>query len=148
MDNQYAYNKRAKFDYQLLDKYEAGIKLRGYEVKSIKNKTASLQGSFVIIRGGEAYITNMQVPPYQEMNIPGDYDASRPRKLLLHKKEIEELERKLQQKGLTLVPIKLYNKGGLVKLEFALAKGKKKADKRETIKKREDDRKMRRSLKN
>lgn len=144
----YAYNRKAKFDYQILDKYEAGIKLRGYETKAIKQNLVSLQGAFVVIKEGEAFITNMKIGAYQEPNIPGAYDETRPRKLLLNKKEIEELYEKAQQKGLTLVPIRLYNKHGLIKAEIAIVRGKKKHDKRETIKKREDDRKIRRSLKN
>ncbi|MEX2144911.1 MAG: SsrA-binding protein SmpB [Candidatus Spechtbacterales bacterium] len=143
----YAKNKKAFFDYNILDTYEAGIKLKGYEVKSIKKGLADLQGSFAIIRGQEAYITNMAVPPYQKENIPQNYDAERTRQLLLHKKQIKELEETLKRGGLTLIPLKLYNKKGLVKVELALSRGKRKYDKRQTIKKREDERKIRRSLK-
>lgn len=147
MTRVYAYNKKAKFDYKFLDTYEAGLKLLGHEVKAIKKGLVGLQGGFIVIRGNEVYLTNITIPPYQERNLTRDYDPERTRKLLLKKKEILELENKLQTRGLTLVPIKLYNKGGLIKLEFALASGKKKYDKRENIKKREADRKIQRRLK-
>lgn len=148
MAKDYAYNRRAKHDYRLLDTYEAGIKLRGYEVKSVKNNSVSLQGAFVAIKKEEAYINNMFIAPYQEANMPGNYDPNRQRKLLLNKKEINELKEKASNKGLTVVPTRLYNKKGLIKVEVALAKGKREFDKRQTIKKREDDRKIRRTLKN
>lgn len=144
----YATNKKAHFNYEFLKIYNAGIQLKGYEVKAIKTGLASLQGAFVIIRGGEAYLTNTTVPPYQKANTPSNYKEDQPRKLLLQKKEILELEDRAKQKGLTLVAIKLYNNRGLVKLEFAVAKGKKKYDKREILKKRESDRKINRTLKN
>jgi SsrA-binding protein len=147
MNRVYSYNKKAKFDYKFLGTYEAGIKLLGYEVKSIKKGSASLRGSFVIIRGGEAYIINFNIPPYQEANLRANYDPERPRKLLLNKKELIELQEKSAIRGLTLVPVQLYNKRGLIKLEFAIARGKKKYDKRETIKRREDERKIHRYLK-
>ena len=143
----YAKNKKAFFDYEIIEAYEAGIKLKGYEVKSVKKGLADLHGSFAIIRGGEAYLTNMSIPPYQKANIPESYDEQRPRQLLLHKKQIQELEERLKQGGLTLIPLKLYNKKGLIKIELGIARGKRKYDKREAIKKREDERKMRRSLK-
>ena len=147
MSKQYAYNRKASYDYKILETYEAGIKLKGYEVKAVKTNLANLQGAFVVFKDGEAYITNMSIAPYQEANIPGKYDESRDRKLLLHKKELEILYTKSQQQGLTLVPIKLYNKHGLVKVEIAIAKGKKKYANRQTLKKKESDRKIQRSLK-
>ncbi|MEX0877857.1 MAG: SsrA-binding protein SmpB [Candidatus Spechtbacterales bacterium] len=143
----YARNKKAFFDYEILEKYEAGLKLKGYETKAVKKNLVSLQGAFAVIKNGEAFITNMKIAPYQEPNIPGSYDETRARKLLLHKKEIEELYEKSQQRGLTLVPLRLYNRNGLIKAEIAIVRGKKKHDKRETIKKREDDRNIRRTLK-
>lgn len=143
----YAYNKKAKFDYEFLDIWEAGLKLLGHEVKAIKKGLVGLQGGFIIIRGNEVYLTNITIPPYQERNLTRDYDPTRTRKLLLKRKEIQDLENKLQGPGLTLVPIKLYNKRGLIKLEFALSRGKKKYDKRESMKKREAERKIGRALK-
>ncbi|OGZ61764.1 MAG: SsrA-binding protein [Candidatus Spechtbacteria bacterium RIFCSPLOWO2_02_FULL_38_8] len=148
MSKIYSYNKKAKFDYEILDTYDAGIKLFGHEVKSVKKGSVSLQGAFVVIRGQEAYLTNVYIPPYQEGNLVSDYDSKRTRKLLLKKKQILELQQKLQTRGLTLVPLKLYNMRGLIKLDIGLARGKRKYDKREVIKKREADRKIRKSLKN
>ena len=143
----YAENRKARFDYEVLEKYEAGIELLGSEVKSVRGGQMSLDGSFVIIRGGEAYIINANVPPYQPKNAPKDYDPVRNRKLLLTKKEIAELAGSEKNKSLTIVPISVYNKGRKIKVEIALVKGKKKHDKRETIKKRETDREIRREFK-
>ena len=140
-------NKKAHFNYEVLKKYEAGIELFGFEVKSIKAGHASLDGSYAIIRGGEIYILGSKIPPYQAGNTPKDYDPERLRKLLLTKAEIRKLNDKTENSGLTVVPISMYNKGGKIKVEVALCKGKKKFDKRETIKKRETDREMRRTLK-
>jgi len=141
-------NKKAKFNYEILEKFEGGIELLGFEVKSIKNHQGSLEGAFVIIRGSEAYLINAHIPPYQPANTPIDYDPYRNRRILLTKKEIRELGDTENSKGLTLVPISMYNNGYKVKVEIAIAKGKKKFDKRETIKKRESDRNIRRFLKN
>ncbi|OGD90784.1 SsrA-binding protein [Candidatus Curtissbacteria bacterium RIFCSPHIGHO2_02_FULL_40_17] len=143
----YSSNKKARFDYEVLETYIAGVKLYGHEVKSVKKGSASLRGAFVIIRGGEPYLTNVTIPPYQERNLTPNYDPQRTRKLLLNKKEVQEIEDKLQAKGLTLVPLRLYNNRGLIKVEIGLMRGKKKYDKRETIKKREAERKIIRSLK-
>jgi len=143
-----AENKRAFYDYEILEKYEAGLKLFGNEVKSIKSKRMNLSGSYVLIRNGEAYLLNAEIPPYQPKNISSSYEPKRTRKLLLKKREINSLSFKTKQKGLTLVPLKVYNKNGLVKLEFALAKGKRLFDKREKIKKREIQRNIERIKKN
>lgn len=140
-------NRKAHFNYEIIEKYEAGIELLGFEVKSIKGGRAILAGAFGIIRGGEAYIMNMQIPPYQMNNTPLDYDPARTRKLLLSKKEIKNLSEMDSKKGLTLVPLSLYSKGRLVKVELAVVKGKKNYDKRETIKKRETDREINREYK-
>lgn len=140
-------NRKAHFNYEIIEKYEAGIELFGFEVKSIKNGRAILAGAFAIIRGGEAYIMNMQIPPYQMGNTPLDYDPSRTRKLLLSKKEIKNLSEMDSKKGLTLVPLSLYSKGRLIKVELAVVRGKKTYDKRETIKKRETDREINREYK-
>ena len=143
-----AINKRASFDYDISDKYEAGIVLRGYEVKSVKTGHISLKGSFVTVRGEELFLANANIPLYKHAgNIP-NYDPTRPRKLLLKRKEIAHLIGKSRTEGLTLVPIRVYTKRGLLKLEFGIGKGRKKVDKREVIKKREAERKIERALKN
>jgi len=142
----YAENRRARFDYEILEKYEAGIELLGMEVKSVRSGRMLLEGSFVIVRGGEAYLMNANIPPYQPNNAPENYDPLRNRKLLLTKKEMEELA-KSEKTNLTTVPLRLYNKGRKIKIEIALVKGKKKHDKRESIKKRETDREIRREYK-
>ena len=141
-------NKKAYFNYEILEKIEAGIELLGFEVKSLKKGQGSLEGSHVTIRGREAFVVNMQIPPYQTANTPKEYEPTRNRKLLLTKKEIKELSEKEKQKGLTIIPISVYNKGKKVKLEIATVRGKKRFDKRESIKKRDTEREMRRDLKN
>lgn len=143
----YAQNRKVHFDYEILEKYESGIELLGTEVKSVRGGRMSLEGAFVIIRGGEAFIINANIPPYQPSNTPKDYDPLRNRKLLLTKKEIAELGGNEKNKALTIVPISVYNKGRKIKVEIALVKGKKKYDKRETTKKRETDREIRREYK-
>ena len=143
-----AINKRANFDYAILENYEAGIELFGHEVKSIKTKHVSLKESFVTIHGNELYLTNAHVPPYIHAGKLDNHNPTRPRKLLLKKSEIKHLIGKARTQGLTLVPIKLYTKRRLIKLEFGLGKGKKEYDKRDKIKLREDDRNIRRTLKN
>ncbi|MFT5037114.1 MAG: SsrA-binding protein [Candidatus Azotimanducaceae bacterium] len=141
-------NKKARQNYEILDTFEAGLVLFGYEVKSIKLGRAKLDGSHVIIRGGEAFLVNSSVAPYQPANMPKSYDPERPRKLLLSKKELKELEVKSDQVGLTLVPIRLYNNDPRLKLEVAVARGKKKHDKRESLKQRDSKRAIDRILKN
>ncbi|MEK7190413.1 MAG: SsrA-binding protein SmpB [Patescibacteria group bacterium] len=143
----YAENRKARFNYEFLEKYETGIELLGTEVKSIRGGQMSLEGAFVIIRGGEAFLINANIPPYQPKNSPKDYDPLRNRKLLLTKKEIAELSGSEKNKSLTIVPVSVYNKNRKIKVEIALVKGKKKLDKRETIKKRETDREIRREYK-
>ncbi len=140
-------NRKAYHDYEILEKFEAGLELKGYEVKALKNGKGSLAGSRVIIRGGEAYIVGADIPPYQPANAPQDYDPQRTRRLLLRKKEIQHLSGKYQEKGLTLVPLGVYAKKGFLKLSFGLARGLKKYDKRQVIKKRETEREMERKLK-
>ena len=140
-------NKKAYFTYQILEKFEAGIALNGQEVKSIKLGRISLMGSYVVIRNGEVYLIGANVPAYQPKNAPADYDPQRSRKLLLRKKEINYLIGKSQQKGLTMIPLKVYTNNGKIKIEFGIGKGKKKFDKRETIKKRETEKEMKRELK-
>lgn len=143
----YAENRKARFNYELLEKYEAGIELLGMEVKSVRGGRMSLEGSFIIVRGGEAFLINSNIPPYQPNNTPQDYDPMRNRKILLTKKEIAVLAGNESNKSLTIIPISVYNKGRKIKLEVALGKGKKKYDKRESIKKRETDREVRREWK-
>lgn len=140
-------NKKAYFNYLILEKFEAGISLIGQEVKSIKGGRINLAGSYVVLRGNEVYLVGASVPPYQPKNAPADYNPERSRKLLLKKTEIKHLIGKVKEKGLTLVPLRVYTKRGKIKLEFGVAKGKKKADKRELIKKREAERDMKRELK-
>jgi len=141
-----ANNRKAYFDYEILEKFEAGMALLGHEVKSIKSGRMGLAGSYVVVRNGEANLLNSDIPPYQAKNTPKDYNPSRTRKLLLTNKEIRYLEGKQKESHLTLVPLKAYNKHGLIKLEFALAKGEKLFDKRETIKKRETERNIKRAM--
>jgi len=140
-------NKKAYYDYEILEAFEAGLELHGWEVKSLKNKRGSLTGSRAIIRGGEIFLVGLDIPAYQPENMPKDFEKARTIKLLLRKKEINSLEGKLAQKGLTMVPLKLYTKSGRIKIELALAKGKKKFEKREIIKKREAKREMERIIK-
>ena len=141
-------NPRAKFDYHILEKFEAGIILFGHEVKAVKTNRISLKGSYVTIKRGEAWLINTQISPYQPKNTPPEYDQTRSRKLLLNKKEISSLIGKTKQKGLTLMPLRVYTKQNRIKLEFGLAKGKRKIDKREKIKKREFNIKKERALRN
>jgi len=143
----YAENRKIRFNYEVLERYVAGIELLGTEVKSVRNEQMSLEGAFVIARGGEAFLINANIPPYQIKNAPKDYDPLRNRKLLLTKKEIGELAGSEKNKSLTIVPISVYNKNRKIKVEIALVKGKKRIDKRETIKKRETDREVRREYK-
>jgi len=143
-----AHNKRARFDYDITDKYEAGLVLSGQEVKSAKTGHISLKGSFVTIRGEELFLTNANIPPYIHAGEIKNYDPTHPRKLLLRRSEIKKLIGKSRVEGLTLVPIRVYTKRGLIKLEFGIGKGRKKVDKREVIKKRETERRIERALKN
>ena len=135
----YIDNRKAHFNYSVEETFEAGIELNGFEVKAIKNGSGVINSAFVIVRGGEAYIMNMHIPPYQPHNTDPGYDSDRTRKLLLSKKEIKRLADKDSTKGLTLIPLSLYSKGPYIKVSIAVARGKKVFDKRETIKKRESD---------
>ena len=142
-----AENKKAYYNYEILEKLEAGMVLTGQEVKSIKSGSINLAGSYVVLKEEETFLLNSNVPAYQPKNAPKDYDANRLRKLLLNKSEIRYLIGKSQQKSLTLVPLRVYTKRGKIKLEFGLAKGRKRADKKELIKKRAIDREIERELK-
>lgn len=130
-------NPHIFYHYNILETFEAGIKLRGFEVKALREGKGSLKGSYVAIENNELYLVNCNIPPYQPKNTPKDYDENRKRKLLLKKKEINYLIGRAKEKGITIVPIKIYSKGNLIKAEIALAKGLKKYEKREKIKKRE-----------
>ncbi len=143
-----AYNRRASFDYALQDRYEAGLVLTGGEVKSVKTGHASLKGAFVTVHGTELVLTNALIPRYARASVKIHHDDRRPRTLLLRRSEIRSLIGKARTEGLTLIPIRLYIKRQLVKLEFAVAKGKKQFDKRADIGKRESDRRIRREMKN
>ena len=140
-------NRKASFDYDIVETLEAGIELLGTEVKSLRKGLGSIVGSRVAPRGGEVYLVGATIPPFQEKNAAADFDPERNRRLLLTKKEIKTLENTEKEKGLTIVPISVYNKGRKIKVEIGIAKGKKKFDKRETIKKRETDRDIRREWK-
>ncbi len=142
-----AKNRKAYFNYEILKKFKAGISLIGQEVKSIKTRGASLAGSYVVLKEEEVFWIGLNIPPYQPKNAPKDYNPERTRKLLLKKSEIKYLIGKTIQKGLTLIPLRLYTKNRKIKLEFGIAKGKKKADKRELIKKREVEREIEKQLK-
>ena len=142
-----AENKKAYFNFEILEKFEAGMVLIGQEVKSIKLGRINLAGSYVILKNEEAYLINANVPPYQPKNLLTDYDMTRPRKLLLKKSEIQYLIGKVKVHRLTLMPLRVYAKKGKIKLEFAISRGKKKADKREVIKKRETEKEIERELK-
>ncbi len=143
----YITNKKAFFDYEILETFEAGVIMTGAEVKSVRAGKASLNGAYVIIRGNEAYLVNASISPYQIANTPKSYDPERARKLLLSKKEIAALERGSEHNGLTIVALKWYNKCRYLKLSIALARGKKKADKRETLKQRDSKRDISRIMK-
>jgi SsrA-binding protein len=142
-DKVIATNRKAHHDYTILESFEAGIQLKGTEVKSLRTGKASLADSFARLEGNELFVYNMHIPPYEFGNI-ANVESKRPRKLLLHKKQIRRFSVELAQKSLTLIPLKLYFKDGIAKLEIALAKGKKIYDKRDAIKKRESDRELKR----
>ncbi len=136
-------NKKARFEYEILDTIEAGIVLKGTEVKSVRLKKVNIQDAYARIKDGEAFLYGMNISPYESGNI-FNHDPVRVRKLLLHKQEIKRLTGKQQEKGLTLVPLKVYWKNGKVKVLLGLAKGKTLYDKRHDIKKRDSDRELQR----
>ena len=143
----FAENRKAYFDYDIIEKFEAGMVLTGQEVKSIKSGRINLAGSYVVIIEEEVFLLNAQIPPYQPKNAPPDYDPARSRKLLLNKSEIKYLIGKAQEKRLTLMPLRVYTKKGKIKLEFGLGKGRKKASKKELLKKRDVEREIEIELK-
>ncbi len=141
-----ATNRKARFDYEIQKTFTAGIELLGLEVKSAREGKVNLRGAFIAVRGGEAYLLGAEIPPYQSKNAPKEYDATGKRKLLLTKSEIAELAAAEGTQGLTIVPLSVYNKGRFLKLDLAIARGKKQFDKRESIKKRDVEREIKRSL--
>lgn len=140
-------NRQARFRYEILETYEAGIELKGTEVKSIREGRANLRDGYALIRDGEAWLLNVHISPYEHTSDYFNHDPRRTRRLLLHKQEIRKLVGKVEQQGLTLVPLKMYLKRGFVKITIALCKGKKLHDKRETVKARQDQRDMARAMK-
>lgn len=140
-----ATNRKAKFQFFLFDRYEAGIALRGSEIKSIRARQVSLNEAYIRVDGNEAWLVDAYIAPYEQASVY-NHDPRRPRKLLLHRKEINKLWNQVRQKGMTIIPVKLYLKDGLAKLEIAVAKGKKMHDKREIIAKRDAERNMARRL--
>lgn len=147
----FADNKKAYYDYEILEKFEAGIVLLGQEVKSIRLGRINLRGSYVMLKQSaknpEVFLIGVNIPPYQPKNAPSDYDPQRSRKLLITKSEINYLIGKSRQKGLTMIPLKVYTKKDKIKVDFAIVRGKKKFDKRKAIKKREIEKEIERNLK-
>lgn len=142
----YANNSKVLFDYEVLNKFSTGIELLGMEVKSVREGKMNLRGAFVVVRDSEVYLVGAEIPAYQPKNAPQDYDAVRARKLLLSKNEMVELKDALGTKGLTIIPLSVYSKGRFLKLDLAIARGKKKFDKRQAIKKRDVERDLGRKL--
>ncbi|HEY9794284.1 MAG TPA: SsrA-binding protein SmpB [Leptolyngbyaceae cyanobacterium] len=140
-------NRQVRFRYEILETYEAGIELKGTEVKSIREGKVNLRDGYALIRNGEALLLNVHISPYQSSSDYFNHDPRRTRRLLLHRQEIRKLIGKVEQEGLTLVPLKMYLKRGFVKITIALGKGKKLHDKRETLKQRQDKREMERAIK-
>lgn len=139
-----ASNRRARYEYEILDSIEAGIALRGPEVKSLRAGRANLSDAYAILRGNEVVLRNLHISPYQQAG-RDNADPTRDRKLLLHRQEINRLRSKVAEKGLTLVPLSLYWKNGRAKVDLAVARGKRRYDKREAIRRREQDREVRRA---
>lgn len=147
MTKQIAYNRSAGFEYFIEQKFEAGIVLEGAEVKSLRAGNCNLKDSFCFIRNGEVTLKNMHIPVYDKSGAFNSKDSKRDRKLLLHKSEIDKIVGKINAKGMTLVPISLYFKDNLIKVEVALCRGKQNYDKKETVKKRDIERDVKRQLK-
>jgi len=140
-------NRKARFLYEILETYEAGIELQGTEVKSLREGRVNLQDAYALIRNGEAWLLNAHISPYQASSAYFNHEPKRTRKLLLNRKEISKLIGNLEQKGLTLIPLKMYFKGNWVKVSLGLGRGKKLYDKRETVKRRQDQREIQRVMK-
>lgn len=140
-----ANNRKAHFNYEVLEKFSAGIVLTGQEVKSVRAGKISLVGAYISVRGGEAFLVNADIQAYQPKNAP-EHDPERSRKLLLSRSELLELEKAEATKGLTIVPLSVYNKGRFIKVDVAIARGKREFDKREALKKRDTERDLKRTL--
>ncbi|MEM8505635.1 MAG: SsrA-binding protein SmpB [Cyanobacteria bacterium P01_D01_bin.1] len=140
-------NRQARYQYEILDTYEAGVVLTGTEVKSIREGKVNLRDGFANVKRGEVWLHNVHISPHSMTNLVYNHEPRRVRKLLLHKQEIRKLIGQVEQKGLTLVPLKMYIKGGKVKVSFALGRGKKLHDKRDSLKKKQDKRDMARAMK-
>jgi SsrA-binding protein len=138
-----AENRRARFDYEIKESYEAGISLHGYEVKSAKDGAMQIAGSHVLIRGGEAWLVNAHIPASQPKNTPSDYEDDRARRLLLSRDQLNTLSNQLKDKSLHVIPLRAYITHGLIKIELGLGHSRKKSDKREVLKKRSHMREMR-----
>lgn len=141
-------NKKRLTNLSVREELNAGIELLGHEVKALRTGKGELDGAHVIVRGGEAFLVNMSIPPYQSANTPAAYDPERPRRLLLNKEEIAHLAGFERQKGLTIIPVLVYTSGKNIKIALAVCHGKKKHDKREVLKRRDAERDMRRAVKN
>ena len=139
--------KKAGLKFERIEELEAGIELSGHEVKALKSRQGSLDGSRIVVRGGQAYVVGMTIPPYQASNTPQSYDPERSRRLLIRKADIAKLSDAESTKGLTVVPIKMYTKNNLVKVRVAIVRGKGKRDQREDLKKRDAKREAERLLK-
>ena len=139
-------NRKARHDYEILETFQAGMVLTGQEVKSIRGGRINLAGSYVSLNNQELFLLGAHIPPYQPANAPADYKPERARKLLLTATEIKYLIGKAKERGLTLIPLKVYSQRSKIKLEFGLVKSKKKQDKRETLKKRDAEREMRKAM--
>jgi SsrA-binding protein len=140
-------HKKVRLDYEILEEFEAGLELLGHEVKSLRSGHGKLEGAHIIVRNGEAFLVGAQIPPYQPSNTPESYDPERTRKLLLTQEEIKKLAQFEGQKGLTIVPVSVYNKSKVLKLRVAVARGRKKYDKRAVLKERDTKREIDRTLK-
>lgn len=140
-------NRQARFLYEILETYQAGIELKGTEVKSIRAGKVNLRDGYALIRNGEAWLINVHISPHATTGEYFNHEPRRTRKLLLHKQEIRKLIGKVEQQGLTLVPLKMYLRKGIVKVDIALGRGKKLHDKREDMKRRDDKREMQRAIK-
>lgn len=140
-------NRQARHLYEILETYQVGIELQGTEVKSIREGKANLRDGYALVRNGELWLINVHISPWRSAGAYFNHEPRRTRKLLMHKQEIRKLIGKVEEKGLTLVPLKMYFKGGWLKIDIGLGKGKKLYDKREDLKKREDKRDMERAMK-
>lgn len=148
MDKQISYNKYALYEYFVIEKFEAGIVLEGAEVKTLRAGNCNLKDSFCFLRNGELYLKNLHIPIYDKAGAFSSKDSKRDRKLLMHRRELDRLAGKINEKGFTIVPLQLYFSGSLVKAEIALCKGKQNYDKKRTIAERDQKRALEREIKN